>query len=174
MACKSDRKNTLIATIRAKVEPTPELVELLRRYRDGLNIAIRWAVEETRAKGCLPTLSEIHKALYEPLKALGLPSKVAQVCYREALAVVKSYIANGARGRTPMVKSLHMWLRRDAYSVRDGYLYVTGGYKVRILGMEERYEGRKWKEAKLVYRVGDVYLYIAVEVPSPCKSRRNA
>jgi len=40
------------------VEPTPELIELLRRYRDGLNMAIRWAVEVAKAKGRPPTLSE--------------------------------------------------------------------------------------------------------------------
>jgi len=90
MACGRDKKNTLIATIRAKVEPTPELIELLKRYRDGLNIAIKWAVEVARAKGRPPTLAEAHKALYERLKAMGLPSKIAQDCYREALAVVKS------------------------------------------------------------------------------------
>ena len=164
MTCKTDK---LTATIKAKVEPTPELIELLRRYRDGLNLAIRWAVEEARAKGRLPTLSEIYRAVYEPLKAMGLPAKIAQDCYREALAVVKSYIANGVRGETPVVKKLHMWLRRDAYRVRDGYLHVAGGYRARIVGVEERYREGEWKEAKLVYRDGDMYLYIAVEMSKP-------
>jgi len=109
MACKTDK---LIATVKAKVEPTPELIELLRRYRDGLNMAIRWAVEVTRAKGRLPTLSEIHKTLYERLKAMGLPPVVAQMCYRETLAVVKSYLAKGARGKTPVVKTLHVATQR--------------------------------------------------------------
>jgi len=164
MACKTDK---LTATVKAKVEPTQELVELLKRYRDGLNMAIRWAVEEAKARGRPPTLSEIHKAVYEPLKAMGLPSAIAQDCFREALAVAKSYLANGARGRTPVVKKLHMWLRKDAYRVRDGYLYVMGGYKAKIIGIEQRYEEGKWREAKLVYRRGDMYLYIAVEVPKP-------
>jgi len=164
MACKTGK---LIATIKAKVEPTPELIELLKRYRDGLNLAIRWAAEEARAKGRPPTLSEAYKALYEPLKAMGLPSAIAAECYREALAVAKSYLAKGARGNTPVVKKLHMWLRRDAYRVRDGYLYVTGGYMARIVGMEERYREGERKEAKLVYRNGDMYLYIAVEIPRP-------
>jgi len=164
MACKTDK---LIATIRAKVEPTSELIELLKRYRDGLNLAIKWAIEEAKAKGRLPTLSEMYRAVYEPLKAMGLPSAIAQDCYREALAIVKAYLANGARGETPVAKSLHMWLRRDAYRVRDGYLYVTGGYRAKIVGVEERYEERKWREAKLVYRRGDMYLYIAVELPKP-------
>jgi len=164
MACKTDK---LIATVKAKVEPTPELVELLRRYRDGLNMAIRWAVEWARAKGRLPTLLEAHKALYKTLRAMGLPSYVATACYRGALAVVKSYLVSGARGNTPVVESLQMWLHRDAYSVRDGYLYVTGGYKARVIGVEERYKECKWKEARLVYRGGYMYLYIAVEVPKP-------
>jgi len=167
MACKTDKNDKLIATIKAKVEPTQELVELLKRYRDGLNMAIRRAVEWARAMGRPPTLSEMYKATYEKLKALGLPPKIAAECYREALAVVKSYIVNGARGKTPVVKTLHMWLRKDAYSVRDGYLYVTGGYEARVIGMEKRYKEGKWKEARLVYRGGDMYLYIAVEIPKP-------
>jgi len=164
MACEEDK---LLATVKAKVEPTPELIELLERYRDGLNMATKWAVEEARAKGHGPTLSEMHKALYKTFRAMGLPSVIAQECYREALAVVKSYIAKGARGKTPVVKSLHMWLRRDAYSVKDSYLYVIGGYKAKIIGIEKRYKEGKWREARLVYRGGDMYLYIAVEIPRP-------
>jgi len=167
MACKTNKNDKLIATIRAKVEPTPELIELLRRYRDGLNMAIRWAVEWTKAKGRPPTLSEAHRALYEPLKAMELPSAIAATCYREALAVVKSYVAKGARGKAPVVRKLHMWLHNDAYRVRDGQLYITGGYKARIIGVEERYKEGKRREAKLVYRNGDMYLYIAVEIPRP-------
>jgi len=83
MACITDKNDRLLVTIRAKVEPTPELAELLRRYRDGLNMAIRWAVEVAKANGHMPTLSEAHKALYEPLKAIGLPSIIAATCYRE-------------------------------------------------------------------------------------------
>jgi len=167
MACKTDKNDKLIATIRAKVEPTPELVELLKRYRDGLNLAIRWAVEEAKAKGRPPTLGEAYKALYEPLKAMGLPPAIVAGCYREALAIVKSYLASGARGRTPVAKSLHMWLYKSAYSVRDGYLYVTGGYRARVMGMEEKYRRGKRKKAKLVYRNGDMYLYIDMEIPRP-------
>jgi len=165
MACKTDKNDKLIATIKAKVEPTPELIELLKRYRDGLNMAIKWAVEATRAKGRVPTLSEMHKALYKTLRAMGLPSAVAATCNREALAVAKSYLANGAKGKTPVARKLHMWLHKSAYSVREGYLYVTGGYKVRILGIEERYKEGKWKEARLVYRGDSLYLYISGEVP---------
>jgi len=40
------------------VEPTPELIELLRKYRDGLNMAIRLAVKVAKVKGRPPTLSE--------------------------------------------------------------------------------------------------------------------
>ena len=157
----------VVGNNKGQVEPAPELIELLRRYRDGLNMAIRWAVEWAKAKGRPPTLSEAHKALYEQLKAMGLPSAVAATCYREALAVAKSYLAKGAKGNTPVVRKLHMWLHKNAYSVRDGYLYVTGGYSARVIGIEERYRKGKWREARLVYRNGDMYLYIAVELPKP-------
>jgi len=162
MACKNDK---LIATIRVKLEPTLELIELLKRYRDGLNLAIKWAVEEARAKGRSPTLSEIHNALYKTLRVMGLPSDIAIACYREALAVVKSYMASGTRGITPVVTTLHMWLSKKVYRVRGSYLYITGGYEAKIVGMEERYEEGEWREARLVYRGGDMYLYIAVKAP---------
>jgi len=167
MACKTDKNDKLIATVKAKVEPTPELIELLKRYRDGLNMAIRWAVDWARASGRLPTLAEAHKALYELLKAIGLPPRIATDCYREVLAVMKTYLAKGAKGKIPLVKSLHMWLHKSAYSVRGGYLYIMGGYKARVVAMRERYDEGRWREAKLVYHGGDTYLYIAVEVPKP-------
>jgi len=139
----------------------------LKKYRDGLNLAIRWAVEWVMVKGRPPTLSEIHKALYKTLRAMGLPSDIAATCNREALAVVKSYLASGARGNTPVVRKLHMWLHKKVYRVRDGQLYITGGYKAKIIGMEKRYEEGERREAKLVYHSGDMYLYIAVEIPRP-------
>jgi len=90
MACKNDK---LIATIKAKVEPTPELIELLRRYRDGLKMAIRWAVEEAKAKdACLR-----YPRIRGPLQNAEGHGSVVATCNREALAVVKSYLANGAR-----------------------------------------------------------------------------
>jgi len=167
MACKTNKNDKLIATIKAKVEPTPELIELLKRYRDGLNMAIRWAVEWAKANSRLPTLSEIYRAVYEPMRVMGLPSYIASACYKEALAIVKSYLVNGTRGRTPIVRKLHMWLHKRAYHVRDGHLYITGGYQAKIIDMEKRYEEGKWREATLVYRGGDMYLYISVEIPRP-------
>jgi len=94
--------------VRAELELAPELVELLRRYRDGLNMAIKWAVGWSGAKGCPPILTEARKALYELLKAMELSPRIAAECYREVPAIVKSYLANGAKGKVPVAKSLHM------------------------------------------------------------------
>jgi len=66
-----------------------------------------------------------------------------------------------------VVRKLHMWLHRDAYRVRAGHLHVTGRYEAKIVGIDERYREGEWREARLVYRGGDMYLYIAVEVPKP-------
>jgi len=54
--------------VRAELELAPEPVELLRRYRDGLKMAIKWAVEWSKAKGCPPILTKARKALYELLR----------------------------------------------------------------------------------------------------------
>jgi len=66
-----------------------------------------------------------------------------------------------------VVESLYMWLHKSIYSVRGGYPYITGGYRAKIIGVEERYKEGMWKETRLVYRGNDKYLYIAVEIPRP-------
>ncbi|MEM4569689.1 MAG: transposase, partial [Desulfurococcaceae archaeon] len=97
---------TLIINMRVR----PEAVELLKRYRDALNYSIEWIVKNSVRAGNkyrVPSLSTIHRNLYEKLKRdFGLPSRVAVDCYREALAIAKSYLGNGANGKMPKAKTL--------------------------------------------------------------------
>jgi len=69
-------------------------------------------VEVAKAKGRPPTLSEMRKAIYKTPKTIELLSDVAVACYRETLAIARSYMASGAKGRTPVVNTLHMWLHK--------------------------------------------------------------
>jgi len=76
-----------------KVSPEPEqqqaILDLMRRYRDALNYSIR-AVIANKAL----SLNRAHRLLYEDLKErYGLPARVAQDCYREAIAIAKSWPA---------------------------------------------------------------------------------
>jgi len=116
----------LTATVKVAVRPEPRAVELMRRYKMALQYAVSWVLDRSavvktkrgKVKAKTPTLREIHSALYNALKeAYGLPSKIAQDCYRNALAVVKSWLGNGARGKRPVVKSAPVWLT-DGYSYR--------------------------------------------------------
>jgi len=161
----------LTLTVRVRVSPEPQVVELLKRYRDALNYAIRWIIEnstKSRKGYRVPSLSKIHRALYEKLKSYGLPSRVAIDCYREALAIAKSYLGNGANGRIPRVKTLRMWLTPHyGYRIKDGYVEIAGGYRLRIIGWDRRYDAYENREARLVYRDGKMFLMIAKRVPKP-------
>jgi len=64
-----------------------------------------------------------------------LPSKIAQDCYREALAIAKSWLKNPRRGRIPRVKTLRMWLTHgSSYRVKEGYVEIIGGCRLEIIG----------------------------------------
>jgi putative transposase len=80
----------LTLTIKMRVSPEPEsgeeLISLMKRYREALNYAIEVVIENKAL-----SLGKAHKLLYSVLKErCGLPSKVAQDCYREAITVAKS------------------------------------------------------------------------------------
>jgi len=163
----------LTLSVRVRVSPEPEVVELLRRYRDALNYAIKWLVEnavKTKKGYRVPSLSRTHSALYGKLKSYGLPSRVAIDCYREARTIAKSYLGNGGNGRVPRVRSLRMWLthgRGGSYRIRDGYVEIIGGYRLRIIGWDRRYDAYKDRDAVLVYRDGGMYLWVAKKIPKP-------
>jgi len=167
----------LTATVVVAVRPEPQAVELVRRYKMALQYAVSWILGRSRvvrmrsgkAKAVTPPLREVHNGLYNTLKeAYGLPSKIAQDCYRNALAVVKSWLGNGARGRRPVVRSAPVWLTHGySYRIRGGYVEIAGGIRLEILGMDRRYEGYERGEARLVQRGDRMYLHVTVKVPKP-------
>jgi hypothetical protein len=57
------------------------------------------------------SLRKVHKLLYNVLKeGYDLPSKVAVDCYREAIAIAKSWLSNSNRGRVPRARTPRLWL----------------------------------------------------------------
>ena len=87
-------EGVLTLTIKMRVSPEPDsyqqLLDLMKRYRDALNYSIR-AIIESKAL----SLGKARKLLYNTLRERSsLPSKVAQDCYREALAIAKSWLRN--------------------------------------------------------------------------------
>jgi IS605 OrfB family transposase len=166
----SGGEGELTLTVRVRVSPEPEqqqaLLGLMRRYRDALNYSVR-AVIANRAL----SLGKAHKLLYKDLKErYGLPSRIAQDCYREAIAIAKSWLRNPRRGDMPTVKGLRMWLTHEyGYRVKGGYVELAGGHRLRVIGRDRRYDDFPNREARLVFRDGEFTLYISKRVPRPAK-----
>ena len=160
----------LTLTVRMRVSPEPEgqraVLDLMRRHRDALNYSIRRLI----ASGAL-SLSKAHWLLYNDLRErYGLPSRIAQDCYREAIAIAKSWLRNPKRGSISVVKSLSMWLTHElSYRVKGDHVELAGGHRLRIIGWDRRYDGFPNREARLVFRDGEFALYITKKVPRPAK-----
>ncbi|MEM3978383.1 MAG: RNA-guided endonuclease TnpB family protein [Fervidicoccaceae archaeon] len=166
----SGREGVLTLAIKMRVSPEPsssqELLDLMRRYREALNYAVR-VVIENRAL----SLSKAHRLLYNTLnEKYGLPSRITIDCYREAIAIAKSWLGNPSGGNMPRAKTLRLWLTyRQSYRIRDGCVEVLGGYKLRIIGWDRRYDAYPNREAKLVFKDGKFILGISKRVPKPAK-----
>jgi IS605 OrfB family transposase len=159
---------TLTIKMRVSLEPSlfKELVSLMKRYREALNHAIKVVIENKAL-----SLRKAHKLLYSVLKErYNLPSKVAQDCYREAIAIAKSWLGNPNRGRVPRAKTPRLWLTHGySYRVKDGYVEVLGGYKLRIVGWDRRYDNYPSGDAILLFKDGKFILGISKRVPKPVK-----
>jgi transposase, IS605 OrfB family, central region len=163
-------EGALTVTVGMKVSPEPEseqaLLDLMRRYRDALNYSVR-VIMANRAL----SLTKAHRLLYNDLKKrFGLPSVTANVCYREAIAIAKSWLRNPRKGNVPTLKSLSMWLRpKDGYRVKGDRVELIGGYRLRVIGWDRRYGDFPNRDARLVFRDGEFTLYVAKRVPRPTK-----
>lgn len=161
-AGRRGNEGALTATIKMRVSPDPGALDLLRRYRDAVN----YAVGVILAKD-LKTVGEAHRELYEVLKTtFGLPSRIALDCYRDALALAKAWRRNPKRGRRPIRRKLAMWLSHGtAYRIGNGHVEIIGGLRLKVEGWDRRYDQYPSREARLVYRGGALYLYVAKQVP---------
>jgi len=157
-------EGTLTVTVRMKVSPKPEVVDLLKRYRSALNYSIRRIIEYRAT-----SLSKAHKLLYRDLREVfKFPSRIAIDCWREALSIAKSWLKNKNKGRIPTVKTLRMWLTYgQGYRIKGDTVEITGGYKLKILGWDRRYDQYQNREARLIYRGGETYLMITKRIPKP-------
>jgi hypothetical protein len=142
----SSYEGALTLSIAMRVSPEPGAVELLRRYNVALNYAINKIL-----KLDLRSFRRIHNVLYrELMEWFGLPSRIAIDSYRDALANAKAWIRNPKKGRKPRVKKLSMLLHQgQGYRVKDGYVEIIGGIKLRIIGWDRGYDGYENGEASL-------------------------
>jgi len=142
-------RGVLTLSIAMRVSPEPAGIELLKRYNVALNYAINKILRLD-----LRSIGGVHNALYRELREwFDLPSRVAIDCYRDALANANAWRNNPRRGRRPRVRKLSMLLHPGSgYRVKEGYVEIIGGVKLKIIGWDSRYDGYENGEARLVYR----------------------
>ncbi len=155
----------LTATLKFRVSPEPSLLSLVSRYVNALRYAVGWVIGSGEVR-----IGKVHKALYSRLKEeYGLPSRVAIDCYREAVAVAKSWLRNPRRGRRPVIRTKRMWLTpRQSYrlDLSKMEVYITGVGKLKITGYPSNIvEYLDWdvREARLVIRENGVFLHVVVK-----------
>jgi IS605 OrfB family transposase len=157
---------TVKVGVRAEPKAFRELLSLMYRYREALNYAIKVVVENKAL-----TLGKAHRLLYDILKEnYGLPSKVAIDCYREAIAIAKSWFNNPSRGNMPRAKTLRVWLTyKYSYRINGGYVELLGGYKLEIIGWDMRYDNYPSGDAILMFKDGKLVLEVSKHMPKPRK-----
>jgi IS605 OrfB family transposase len=160
----SGDEGLLTLSIGMRVSPEPGAMELLRRYNTALNYAINKILRLNLKK-----IGEVHNALYRELREwFNLPPRTAIDCYRDALANANAWRNNPRRGRRPRVRKLSMLLHPgQSYWIRDGYVEIIGGIRLKIMGWDRRYDDYENREARLVYRDGKMILWISKKVPKP-------
>jgi IS605 OrfB family transposase len=55
----------------------------------------------------------------------------------------------------------------SGYRVKEGYVEIIGGVKLKIIGWDRRYDGYENGEARLVYRDNKMILWISKKIPRP-------
>jgi len=159
---------TLTVKVRVRAEPETfrELVSLMYKYREALNYAIKVVVDNKAL-----TLGKAHRLLYNILKEkYGLPSKVAVDCYREAIAIAKSWLNNPNRGNTPRAKTLRIWLtHKYSYRINGNHVELLGGYRLEVIGLDRRYDNYPSGDARLMFRDGKLVLEVSKHIPRPQK-----
>ncbi|MFP3230965.1 MAG: hypothetical protein RXS19_07105, partial [Caldisphaera sp.] len=130
----------LTLTVNVKVSPEPDshkkLISLMKRYREALNYSIKVIIENKAI-----SLGKAHRLLYKVLKEkYDLPSKIAIDCYREAIAITKSWLKNTNKGKIPRANNLRIWLTYEhSYRIKGDYVELLGGYRLKIIGLDRRY-----------------------------------
>jgi len=171
-------EGVLTLTVRMKVSPEFPIIDLIKRYLNALNYCIEWIIKNSIKSGKkykIPKISEIHRNLYYTIrKEYNLPSRFAIDCWREALTIAKGYLSNGVSGKIPKKKKLSLWLTpKQSYRIKGEYIELIGGYRLKIIGYDKRYEEYENREARLVYRDGEMYLLITKKIPKPKEIEPN-
>ncbi|MEM0005199.1 MAG: hypothetical protein QXE10_02620 [Desulfurococcaceae archaeon] len=73
-------------------------------------------------------VKHIDYSIISSRRSINLPPKIAQDCYREAIAIAKSWLNNPNRGNIPRAKTLRICLtHKYSYRINGNYVELLGG-----------------------------------------------
>ncbi|BBG25845.1 hypothetical protein IC007_0350 [Sulfuracidifex tepidarius] len=105
------RVKAIRATVSMKIALSEPLLALVNDYVKAIRFSLFWLKENVRNPEEKGVLGKVHEELYTKLREeYDLPSKVAEDCYRDALATYKGWYNNPRRGRFPRVYKPTVWL----------------------------------------------------------------
>jgi hypothetical protein len=164
------RVKAIRSTVSMKIAVSDSLLALVNNYVKALRLTLFWLKENVPNPEEKGVLSKVHEELYEKLREeYNLPSKVAEDCYREALATYKGWYNNPRRGRFPRVYKPTVWLTPKAsYDVdfeRMNVMISSVGV-LPILGYPRNLKDcMSWRmrEARLVIRNDKAFLKVVFE-----------
>jgi len=162
-------KDYVRLSVRLKVIPEDKekIFNLLKRYRSALNFSIQYISRNYkvhRLAKTIPLAIKIQKDLYPILRnTFGLPSYIANSCILDALIRIKTRKVQKSRP----IKSLSMLMIPAGYYISGDYIKIFGVGKLKIIGKDYRHLSYRDKLAKLVYKDGEMYLFIIKKVPIP-------
>ena len=153
--------------VQMKVAPSHEVIHYAYLYTKAKQLIVNWLVETKPGfKSEKELLSIIHHEWYEKLKQMGLPSRLAEDCYRDAGNVYLSWLENPSRNKSkPKIKSVSVILTpKLSYNLDLNKMRLSIlGYETPILGYSRtlmQYKDYKIAEAKLVKRGKSWFLFI--------------
>ncbi|BBD72004.1 hypothetical protein HS1genome_0393 [Sulfodiicoccus acidiphilus] len=164
------RVKAIRATVSMKIALSEPLLALVNNYVKALRFTLFWLKENVKNPEEKGVLGKVHEELYTRLREeCDLPSKVAEDCYRDALATYEGWYNNPRRGRFPRVYKPTLWLTPKAsYSVDFERMTVriASVGELPILGYPRNlreYLSWKMREARLVVEGDNAFLKVVFE-----------
>ena len=153
------RSTGFTVTVRMKVAPSYEVKRLAYLYTRAKQTVVNWPVENKPAfKTKTDLINILYHEWYEKLKQMGLPSRLAEDYYRDAVNVYTSWLEDPNKNKSkPRVKSVSAILTpKLSYNLNLQKMRLSIlGYETQILGYSRTmsfYKDWKIAEAKLVKR----------------------
>jgi len=174
------RSTGFAIAVQMKVAPSHEVIHLAYLYTKAKQTVVNWLVETKPSfKNKTDLINILHHEWYEKLKQMGLTSRLAEDCYRDAGNVYLSWLENpNERKSKPRVKNVSVILTPKAsYNLDLTKMRLSIlGYETPILGYSRTlslYKDLKIAEAKLVKRGKSWFLFITFRKKEKEKKKKD-